>query len=294
MVVVKVNGNLKINSGVTVKPYYTNYGGPKGFTLFVSGKLTNDGIIDNSHGAKTPGENVYLWKNEDETYEYVPAVGARGGSAKTAYQNVVNGNAGASGNGRQTGGGGTGAGRSWEQSANIGAGGSGTSYSGGAGSGASNSDGGSGWVCTSGAASSTGGGGTVGVVCSNNESGYGQVSMGGVGNPTAGYNYYRTAPINYVYKSGTGGLLIVYARILENNEGAYIRANGQSSSTAILGTTNGRIDTGGSSGGGSINLFYSKITNNGNVTAVGGRVECGFYGNCSGAGGKGTISYKQL
>ncbi|MBO5475349.1 MAG: PASTA domain-containing protein, partial [Bacilli bacterium] len=58
MVIVKVNGDVTIDEGVTVSPYYNSYGGPKGFTLYVTGKLTNKGTIDNSHGAKAEGQNV--------------------------------------------------------------------------------------------------------------------------------------------------------------------------------------------------------------------------------------------
>ena len=112
MVVVKVKGNVTIEEGVTVRPYYDElYGGPKGFTMYVTGKLENNGTIDNSHGAKAEGQDVYLWKNADGTYEYVPALG---------------GNSNQSGSKRQTGGGGQGG-------ANGGYGGSGTSYSGGTG-----------------------------------------------------------------------------------------------------------------------------------------------------------------
>ena len=113
MVIVKVNGDLEIDSGVTVSPYYTEYGGPKGFTIYVTGKLTNKGTIDNSHGAKAEGQNVYLWKNTDGSYEYVPAVGGKGGSYGASV----------AGTGRQTGGGGG--------SDQPGA--AGTSYSGGTG-----------------------------------------------------------------------------------------------------------------------------------------------------------------
>ena len=110
MVAVKVNGDYTVNSNVTVGPTYNEtYGGPKGFLLYVTGTLTNNGTIDNSHGAYATGENVYLYKNLDNTYEYIPNVGA---GSKTN---------GASSNKRATGGGG---------SAN---GGSGTSYSGGSG-----------------------------------------------------------------------------------------------------------------------------------------------------------------
>lgn len=79
MVVVKVAGNLDIGSGVTVEPYHTDYGGPKGFLVYCTGTLTNKGTIQNNHGAKTEGEDVYLWRNEDTTYEYIPASGASGG-----------------------------------------------------------------------------------------------------------------------------------------------------------------------------------------------------------------------
>ena len=132
MVIVKVNGDLEIDSGVTVSPYYDkSYGGPKGFTLYVTGKLTNKGTIDNSHGAKAVGQNVYLWKNTDGTYEYVPAVGGNGGSK---VQSASNGVQGATGTGRQTGGGGS-ARNNCTNCGPIAAGGTGTSYSGGVGSG---------------------------------------------------------------------------------------------------------------------------------------------------------------
>ena len=119
MVIVKVNGDLEIDSGVTVAPYYTEYGGPKGFTLYVTGKLTNKGTIDNSHGAKAEGQNVYLWKNTDGSYEYVPKAGA-------AIDNTTTPASGKNGTGRQTGGGGN-------AISHLGS--AGTSYSGGSGSG---------------------------------------------------------------------------------------------------------------------------------------------------------------
>ena len=119
MVIVKVNGDLEIDKGVTVSPYYTEYGGPKGFTLYVTGKLTNKGTIDNSHGAKAAGQNVYLWKNTDGSYEYVPKAGA-------AINNTGTPAKGTNGTGRQTGSGGNAISK-W--------GSSGTSYSGGTGSG---------------------------------------------------------------------------------------------------------------------------------------------------------------
>ena len=69
------------------------------------------------------GENVYLWKNTDSTYEYVPANGGEGGK-----DNIK----GADGEERSTGGGGSGY---VERSlgGRGGAGSAGTSYSGGSG-----------------------------------------------------------------------------------------------------------------------------------------------------------------
>ena len=146
MVIVKVNGNLTINEGVTVNPYYTEYGGPKGFTIYVTGKLINNGTIDNSHGAKAEGQNVYLWKNSDGTYEYVPA---EGGIKNTSGEN------------RKTGGGGTGG-----YGSDPGDGASGTSYSGGTGG-----------VSTCGSSGTANGGvGGSAISC-------GFVAPGGAGNP---------------------------------------------------------------------------------------------------------------
>ncbi|MCI8641386.1 MAG: hypothetical protein HFJ59_05925, partial [Clostridia bacterium] len=58
----------------------------KGMFIYVEEELTNNGTIDmTSKGAEVVGQNVYLWKNEDETYEYVPAEGATGGAGTYGY-----------------------------------------------------------------------------------------------------------------------------------------------------------------------------------------------------------------
>lgn len=293
MVMVIVNGNLTIGENVTVGPYYTTYGGPKGFSLIVNGTLTNNGNINNNHGAKATGENVYLWKNTDDTYEYVPATGAIGGakvSITSGSGTVKNGNAGSNGTNRSTGGGGTGSGRRWSYNAYIGQGGTGTSYSGGAGSGAANSDGSGGRVATSAAGSSTGGAGSKGIVRSSNSSGYQQISLGGVGNPSGGYESYRATIKNYVQTHGTGGLLILYTPNLINN--GTITANGTQAGTAGRASGSGRVDPGGSSGGGSVNIFYGMIETEGTVTAEGGARRC--ITSCNGAGGNGTVTKTQL
>ena len=143
MVIVKANGNYTINSDVTVEPNFNEtYGGPKGFLLYVTGTLTNNGTINNNHGAYAKGEDVYLFKNANGNFEYVPSVGGLGGTELTtsAKNATVPGNPGQDGENRSTAGGGSGvAGHGDEPgTATSGKGGKGTSYSGGAGGGGVN------------------------------------------------------------------------------------------------------------------------------------------------------------
>lgn len=130
-VIVKVNGDLTINEGVTLTAYGTSYGGPKGMLVYVAGTITNNGTISmTARGAKAEGQDVYMWKNLDGTYEYVPEIGAAGGARQSGYEvSGVDGNNGQDGENRQTGGGGSGGYRgAYDYS---GAGSAGTSYSGG-------------------------------------------------------------------------------------------------------------------------------------------------------------------
>lgn len=139
--IVKYHKNLTIDKGVTVTA--TNVSDltyKKGMYLCVMGELVNNGTISmTARGTyNLDGENVYLWKNIDETYEYVPAVGGKGGTAVNSRSTgnwwaVSNGNAGANGTNRATGGGGSGASANWSSSGTSGAGGAGTSYTGGGG-----------------------------------------------------------------------------------------------------------------------------------------------------------------
>ena len=145
MVLVKVIGNLKINSGVTVTSYGTAYGGTKGMLLYVTGNLENSGTITmTSRGAKAAGQNVYMWKNQNAAnaeYEFIPKEGASGAngieSKNTKGEHGLNGN---NGENRQTGGGGSGGAHYYSRN-NVtvfsGNGASGTSYSGGTGGGGS-------------------------------------------------------------------------------------------------------------------------------------------------------------
>jgi len=77
-VILKVNGNLTVNCGITLTTCKSSdgYGGPKGFFVYCDGELINNGTITmTARGGKAEGQDVYLWQNEDATYEYVPAVG---------------------------------------------------------------------------------------------------------------------------------------------------------------------------------------------------------------------------
>ena len=267
MVIVKVNGNLTIDENVTVKPYSTIYGGPKGFLLYVSGTLTNNGIIDNSHGAKAVGENVYLWKNENDTYEYVPANGASGAAAANSSK-VTKGYDGSNGSKRSTAGGASG-GPAYKMGTVAGAGSSGTSYSGGTGGG------GAYYEETAEDGKANGGAGGAG-------KGYDAYSWscgGGAGNP-GGANANKSG----TGSNGTGGLLIIYSNDLINN--GTIQANGSAGATAYRAG-------GGGSGAGSINIFYANSITKGTITATGGAAGLGTRNGESanaGKGGDGSIT----
>lgn len=107
MVVLKVNGNLTIEEGVTITTVKSeeNYGGPKGFFIFCDDELNNKGTISmTERGAKATGENVYLWKNSNDSFEYIPAIGGIGGASSSTNKSstVLNGKNGKDGINRQT------------------------------------------------------------------------------------------------------------------------------------------------------------------------------------------------
>ncbi len=255
MVIVKVNGDLTINSRATLTTYSNGYGGPKGLLVYVTGTLLNNGTISmTARGAKAEGQDVYLWKNKDESYEYVPKEGASGGKAYEGKN--FKGYNGTDGTNRQTGGGGSGGGYGDEKNVISGAGSSGTSYSGGTGgSGAiykkyykfyNNSSHGH-WIIND----------------RRGEDGGANGGFGGAG--MFGNDYYTLAGIGNGY-GGTGGLLIVYGESIINygkmcSDGT--KANNYRSS--YEGGAGG-----GASGGGSVNIFYRKKIAKGVVTALAG------------------------
>ena len=77
MVILKIDGDLTVNSGITLTACKSDngYGGPKGMMIYCTGTLTNNGTISmTARGAKASGQNVYLWQNLNGEYEYIPAV----------------------------------------------------------------------------------------------------------------------------------------------------------------------------------------------------------------------------
>ena len=261
MLIVKYNGNLNIDTDRLI----TAQTRKKGMFIYVAGELTNNGNVSmTARGAKAEGQNVYLWKHDNGVYEYVPAVGSAGGQSVVASNGSTKGIVGKNGRHTRTGGGGSGYATAFGQyynpwgaphfvynSSRSGSGSAGTSYSGGTG-------GGSGYKYGDYE-------GTNGSPGESNGGTGGNGTYGGTGNPGGASSG----------TSGTGGLLILYANQFDNK--GKIEANGVNS--------NGY---GGASGGGSVNIFYNQLINEGNITAIGGN------GTNGGNGGDGSISIQDI
>lgn len=143
MVIMKYNKNLNVRENDNI---ITTQARKKGMFIYVEEELINSGEISMSgKGANAVGQDVYLLKNENGTYEYVPARGGDGGASVSARikgvgTKSVSSNAGKNGQSRQTGGGASGdvyihsVGSEWSTViATSGSGSTGTSYSGGVG-----------------------------------------------------------------------------------------------------------------------------------------------------------------
>ena len=289
MVILKIDGDLTVNSGITLTACKSDngYGGPKGMLIYCTGTLTNNGTISmTARGAKAEGQDVYLWKNSDNSYEFVPAVGASGASraiiSASGFWGGRFSTAGISGNNsinRQTAGGGSGAaichGDSGRYTSISGAGTNGTSYSGGTGGGAALGDiNYSNYTAEAGTINGGKGG--------KSKSNYLGNAGSGAGNPGG-----TDGNVGSKGSNGTGGLLIIYANNIINN--SIIESNGSNGGTGYWNAG------GGSSGGGSINIFYKDnyTENNSSITADGGIAMCAT-GYKGGAGGTGSISLGQI
>lgn len=217
--------------------------------------------------------NIYEIPTGEEDLATVPAVGEAGGDGGTMSPSSPNGKAGTNGTNRKSGGGGGGGAQS---TGGIGGkGGNGTAYSGGAG-------GGGGTSGTAEAGSSIGGKG------GNAKGGSSGQSGGGAGNPGGTKGGSGTGGSDG--ETGTGGLIILVVR-----GNLTIGANGKIESQGKKGGT-GHSNygaSGGSSGGGSINIFYGGVyTKTGQVIANGGAAVT--VGRSGGKGGDGCITEQQI
>lgn len=292
-VVVKVNGNLTINSGVTVTAYGSNYGGPCGLIIYATGNIINNGTITMSgKGARAAGQNVHLWKNEDGTYEYIPARGTAGGPNVSQYSSTIsktpytaNGINGGNGTSRGTGGGGSGgvslARANYKSiTATSGYGSTGTSYSGGSGGGGIDMNY-SGSQYANNAGENGGSGGNA--YSRRGNSGWtARYAAGGAGNPSGSGSRNNSTYSSYDGDDGTGGLLVIYGKSITNY--------GTLSSTGSSGGY-GRA-SGGSSGGGSINIFYHDNYSSTTTPNVNGGTSdtCSDTAGYGGAGGRGSVT----
>lgn len=289
MVILKVNGDLTINEGITVTACKSDsgFGGPKGMLIYCTGTLTNNGTISmTARGGIAKGQNIYLWKNENnETnpYEYIPATGAAG-AAQVGGSGSFAGNKGNDGNNRATGGGATGAVMSkystyWKKYEYdySGTGGTGNSYSGGSGGSSIITLNRDNRTVNCANVTSTGNGGNGFTVM-----GYGRTAGGGAGNPCGTGSINAEVNPTYNGQNGTGGLLIIYANIINNGSNSEILSQGSSGGNGMVG--------GGASGGGSINIFVKKEYNNQpkNINANGGSATGTI--TLSGKGGNGSVS----
>ncbi len=289
MVAVLVKGNLTIESGVTVTATKSTYGGPKGLFIYTAGDLTNKGTITMyGRGAYAAGQNVYLWYDKLNGNGYtgytVPATGGAGAvrsTTRTLYNdggNYLHGNNGTSGTGRATGGGGSGSVRNYVARMYPGSGAAGTSYSGGSGGGAAATDRASSRTAGNGAANGgPGGHGAQGGAATGNSggstNGWGQAPGGGQGNGPGNNVWSHAVASVPAQDTGTGGLLILFCRSLNNT--GNINANGVTARYTTVTKWNGsqgggHILSGGSSGGGSVNIFYTELVSKGTITATGG------------------------
>lgn len=287
MLVLKFHKNLTIAEEAILGPTTRK----KGMFIYVKGKLENRGTISmTSRGARAEGQNVYICKDEDGQIQFIPAVGGEGGEGVyIPNQTSKPGNNGANGKSRETGGGGSGGGCTWNATAHTGSGASGTSYSGGSGGGAVsiNNDSGSKYSEGYGADLYGGRGGNGlsfrGPASSSSYSAAGGAgNPGGVGNGVGGGEAYNG-------ETGTGGLLIVVCKDLINYKN--IESHGCEGGGTSISTKRGA--GGGGSGGGSINLFYSNTINEGLIEAYGGQGGVGSRVN-GGSGGNGSITITKI
>ena len=251
--IVKYHKNLTIDEGVTVTATnVSNLTYKKGMYLCVMGDLVNNGTISmTARGTyNVTGENVFLWKDKNGNYEYIPANGANGIPASSNKGGRVTGKKGNNGINRGTGSGGQGGlihnGLGGSTNSWIGSSTGGTSYSGGNGSGGViNTNGPANSVSSTQASANRGGN-----AYAYNSGGWVDWFAGGGAGITGGNSAYygnsTSVGTDSTGKNGTGGLLVLYAGNLTND---------------------GKIESNGSNGAGANRSFGSSY---GGATGGGG------------------------
>jgi hypothetical protein len=270
--IVRVEGNLTINAGVTV----TAAARKLGLVLYVTGSLTINGTLTmTARGANhsSSGSNIAatdilaIATASTAAGRVIPAIGSSDRTKTFTSANAA-GNTGNAGSNGGAGSGGTGGGFD-----GVSTGRGGTCFGGGPGGGAV-------YASVDGSLNSTavanGGAGGPG---SKSD---GQSHGGGAGNP-GGLQDRGLGGSTVNGQSGTGGVLIVYAAGgVTIASGAVVSANGVQAHTATA--TRG----GGGSGGGIVRVFGPTVTNSGTVQAIGGVGGPSDAGLAGGAGGAGS------
>ena len=84
-VVLKVDGDLTLNSGYTLTSVKSGTAYTKGLFIYCTGTLTINGTV-NMNGVTSTAEksNVYLWKNSDGVFEYIRKDGGTPGTSAGA------------------------------------------------------------------------------------------------------------------------------------------------------------------------------------------------------------------
>lgn len=287
--VVKYWGDLSIGHGVTL----TSKVPKRGMFIHVLGNLLNRGVISmTAKGAKALGQDLYLWKNNDGTFEIVPAQGEIGAPAN--YRSgtgtaAVTGKNGTPAQGRKTGGGGSGGihvSYNYSSSLTAAQGGYGTSYSGGGGSGGAATDTSTATVSATGTAEAVGGKGAG----DRNSC----LGIGGVGTVNGASSQTGTWS-GRNRDTGAGGLLVIYCeRNINFDYNSIVESKGvQAVTSSVTGNPN-MLAGGGSSGGGSVNIFHrGALVQNGAFDVSGGAVGISAKAN-GGAGGTGTVTAMQI
>ena len=304
--VVKYHKNLTIDKGVTVTATNVdNLTYKKGMYLCVLGDVENNGTISmTARGTSADGENVFLWKNIDNTYEYIPANGASGIEERKTDSQIMKSTKGNDGTNRETGGGGqSGAiinGNDGSWNSYIGSSTGGTSYAGGNGSGAIVRCNTSGVAADVSAATKTTGG-NASVYDTNSNSQYYGGGSAGITGGSSSYCRISNSGLESKGQDGVGGLLVLYTNKLSNNgEISSKGSNGAGGSAYNYNTTYVGNIGGAGSGGGSVNIFVKTIESIGNCTAAGGlggviKANNNSMGNIvGGAGGDGTVTINEL